>query len=115
MKQFTIKKLGIFSIISCIINIILTIVHVNLSSSGAQRLDGSYLKPNSIELIIQLIKAQAISTPILCLFLGAITTFFIEKEKPYKKRYFKGFLLTLSVVYGILIVITLIKLRPYIR
>ena len=110
MKNLTTKKLAITCIILLIINLLLSVVLFSLDDVGLEHLDGTSIEAKSSELIMSLINAQIISFPVLCLFLGAITTIFIEREKPYKKRYLKGFLLTLSAVYGIFSVMGIIRL-----
>lgn len=109
----TIKKLILLNVCLLILNILLSTFLFILDDSGAYHLDGSYTEAHSLELFWILIKTQIISIPIICLILGLITSLFVEKQLPYQKRYWKGFLLTLSVVYGLFSISGLIKVIVY--
>jgi|GEM_PF-2298080 len=65
---------------------------------GTYNLDGTYNSANSSAMIISGIAGLVISFPVLCLFLAFITTIFINKDMPYKKRYLKGYLFTLIII-----------------
>src|SRR5436190_1019877 len=72
-----------FNIISAfIINIV--------GNTGAYHLNGEYIEANSHELLFTTLRGLIISFPIVCLLIALITTLFINREQPYKKRYLKG-------------------------
>ena len=102
MKNLTNRKLLGYCLAFLTLNLILTALLFYLDERGAVHLDGSYAAPQSNELISGVLMGQVISIPLLSLLLGAIITLFIDKEKPYKKRYIKGFLLTLAIIYGLM-------------
>ena len=85
------------------LNIICTFIMNKVSNTGAYHLNGEYVEANSHELLVTSLLAITISFPIICLLIALITTLFINREQPYKKRYLKGYLLTLIVVNAILL------------
>jgi len=109
MEKLTKRKLALACVLLLVLNLILSTLLFYLDNTGAEHLDGTYIEPQSSELLLSLFKGQVISFPIICLLLGAITTIFIERDKPYKKRYLKGFLLTLASVYGLFSAMGLIR------
>jgi len=90
------KKLFLIALIFIVLNAIL--VTILATRTGANNLDGTYNQANSAAVIISAIMGIIISFPVICLFLAFITTIFIDKKQSYRKRYLRGFLLTLLIV-----------------
>ena len=93
-----------------ILNVLLAFAINNLSDTGAYHLNGEYIESHSSELIMKNLQGIVISFPIFCLFIGAITAIFINREQPYKNRFLKGYLLTLIVVYAYLSIAGVFKI-----
>ncbi len=109
MKKLTKRKLLFICIALLLFNLLISIIKFSLDTSGYYHLDGSYIKPQSSELINSIIMGLIVSIPIICFMLGAVTAIFIEKEIPYQKRLITGFLLTLAVAYSIISILGIIK------
>jgi len=78
---------------------------INLvSNKGAYHLNGEYIEAGSRELLMTNLEAIVFSVPLLCLFIATITTLFLNKKQPYRKRFLKGYLLTLIVVNAIFLI-----------
>lgn len=81
-----------------------------LDDSGVRHLNGDYIEPKSQELISTVVRGLIISMPILSLVLGLVTAIFVEKDKPYRKRYVKSVLLTLGIIYLLYSIMGLINI-----
>jgi hypothetical protein len=109
MNKLTKKKLLIISITLLIINLLLTAILFNLDNSTYQHLGGGAIEPHSVELIKGVIIGLIISYPISSFLIGLIVAIFIDKNLPYSQRIIRSFLLTLSIFYGLITILALIK------
>jgi hypothetical protein len=71
---------------------------------GVHNLDGTYSEANTLATIISGLMGIIFSFPVLCLFLAFITTIFINKNQPYKKRYLRGYLFTLLILNIVIVI-----------
>jgi uncharacterized protein YqgC (DUF456 family) len=96
------QKLFLVSLALIIINSIL--VKILATRTGVHNLDATYGQANNPAVIISAIVGIIISLPVMCLFLAFITAIFINKNQPYKKRYLRGYLLTLFIINVIVLI-----------
>lgn len=113
MNKLTKKKLVIIALGLLLINLLLTILLSNLDDTTYKHLDGKEIEPHSSELIRTVIFGQLISLPIFSILIGLIVAVFIDKELPYSRRIIKGFLLTLTTIYGLYTIMGLIKVVTF--
>jgi len=104
------KKLLSIAFVLTIIDLALSLGIYYLTDTGAYHLNGEYIEPHDKELLKLNILGLLISYPILSILIGSITTLFIKRELPYKKRFLKGCLLTLITIYFIFSLAGLYKL-----
>lgn len=109
MHKFSTRWLAYLCFILLLTNLGVTLILFYTNDIGVEGFDGTYIQPHSRELLLEMLKGQLVSFPFLSLIAGAIVALFIEKDKPYKKRYWKGFFLTLSSIYAALIISGLIR------
>jgi hypothetical protein len=106
----TSRKLLVVCLSLLILNTLISFLYVSVSHAGAYHLDGTYVEPQSVELLKTFLLAFWVSIPILCLFFSVIVTFFIGRNTPYRSRYAKGYLATIVVVYGLCSLLGIVKL-----
>lgn len=109
MTSLTKKKLRITCLVLLIINLFLTVKFWKMNTRYYQHLDGTEVHGSSPEMLQTLLVGQLISFPLLSLLIGLIVALFIDKHLPYSRRIIPGFILTLTMVYGLLTVMGLSK------
>ena len=101
MKNLSVNNLLLIAAGLLLLSLVTAFLLFYFDNWGAEHLDGTYVEPRSEELAQTVTKVLFVSVPILCLFLGAITSIFIERDIPYRKRFLRGYLYTLGSVYFI--------------
>ena|SRR5687768_5246534 len=113
MNRLTKKKLLFIALGLLIINLLLTILLVNLDDTSYRHLDGKQIEPHSTELIQTVMFGQVISLPFFCFLIGLIVAIFVEKELPYSRRIIKSSLLSLTIIYGLYTIMGVIKVAMF--
>ena len=113
MNKLTKKKLLLIAFGLLLTNLVLTILLSNLDDTTYKHLDGKEMEPHSSELIRTVLFGQIISLPVFSILIGLIVAIFVDRELPYSRRIIKGFLLTLTTIYGLYTVMGLIKVVTF--
>lgn len=109
----TIKKLIASALILLVFDLCLAILLFEMDNSTYMNLDGTEVQPHSSELIRTVFVGQLISFPLISLLIGLLVALFVDRDRPYSKRIVKGFLVTLTAVYGLFAVMGLIKVVTF--
>jgi hypothetical protein len=102
LNKLSIKQLAPVIVGLMIINLTLAYILWSSETAEVEHLDGSYSAAGSPEVLRAVVMTIVFTIPVLCLLLALLTAIFINKELPYTKRYWKAFMVTLSIGYGLM-------------
>jgi hypothetical protein len=83
-----------------------TLVTLFLARSG-RLIDGT--EEENGKIIAKILQGQVISIPLVCAILATIPAYFIDRERSYKLRYTRAFLMTLAITYGLFFILIVAK------